>query len=145
MGDIQSAGRGRVATHTHSRLQSRTCTDRMRAYVRNRTFRPRGWPAVISPLRVGRHMPPMLLSDGAARGAGRVGAGCVGHNFQIYVQMFLSRAWTGCGARVPRGEDAYRKVSRRIEKCSRGFFARAMMERGVDQPRRESRPFTSAK
>lgn len=71
----------------------------------------------------------MLPSDGAVRGAGRAEAGRVGHNFQIYVQMFLSCARTGCGARVPRGEDAYRKVSRRIEKCSRGFFARAMMER----------------
>lgn len=129
-------------THTHSRLQSSTYG---RACVRSqsRGSEPRGRPAVISPLRVGRHMPPMLLFDGVVRGAGSAEAGRVGHNFQIYVQMFLSRSRTGCGARVFRGEDAYRKVSRRIEKCSRGFFARAMMERGVDQPRRENRPFTS--
>lgn len=125
----------------------RTQIARVRASAVSRSD-PRGWPAVISPLRVGRHMlPPMLLSNGVVRGAGRAEAGRVGHNFQIYVQMFLSRARArGSGAeRVPRGEDAYRKVSRRIEKCSRGFFARAMMERGVDQPRRESRPFTFVK
>jgi len=41
-----------------------------------------------------------------------------------------------------RGDDAYRKVSWRIEKCSRGFRAAAMMEHaGVDQRgRRESHP-----
>lgn len=37
-------------------------------------------------------MPPMLLSNGVVRGSGHAEAGRAGHNFQIYVQMFLSRA-----------------------------------------------------
>lgn len=40
-------------------------------------------------------MPPMLLSNGVVRSAGHAEAGRAGHNFQIYVQMFLSRAWIG--------------------------------------------------
>lgn len=83
---------------------------------------------------------PMGRRDIGARDARkRGGREREGHNFQIYVQMFRA----GCAPVSPPGEDAYRKVSRRIEKCSRGFRARAMMEHGVDQPRRESRrPFT---
>lgn len=94
--------RHRVTTHTHPRLQPRTWIAWVRASAV--AFRPRGWPAVISPLRVGRHMPPMLLSNGVVRGAGHAEAGRAGHNFQIYVQMFLSRAQIGCGARFSWGK-----------------------------------------
>lgn len=99
----------------------------------------------LSVTRWQAYAPDAAFRWGDARGAGRAEAGHVGHNFQIYVQMFLSRAGNRVRGAIPRGEDAYRKVSRRIEKCSRGFFARAMMERGVDHPRRESRPFASVK
>lgn len=90
----------------------------------------------------------LLLPDGVARHRARGvqeargGREREGHNFQIYVQMFRA----GCAPVSPPGEDAYRKVLRRIEKCSRGFRARAMMEHGANQLRWESRrPFTSVK
>lgn len=58
-----------------------------------------------------------------------------GHNFQIYVQMFLATTVArGAFARTSLGEDAYRKVSRNWKMLSRRA-RRAMMEHGVDQPR----------
>lgn len=141
------AGREGVATHTHSRFA--VSYTRVHAFVctcvRSCVQTEGSTRGYLSVTRWQAYAPDAAFRWGDARGAGRAEAGHVGHNFQIYVQMFLSRAGNRVRGAIPRGEDAYRKVSRRIEKCSRGFFARAMMERGVDHPRRESRPFASVK
>lgn len=94
MGDVGRT-RKRVATHTHSRLQSCTYTDCMRVRSRVQTEGlARGYLSVTR----WQAYAPDSTSNGVVRGAGCAEAGCVGHNFQIYVQMFLSRARTGCGA-----------------------------------------------
>lgn len=127
----------------------------VRACVRSSTpppRPPRGCFAVISPLRVGRHMPPpsplpppspsprccfspMGWPERERENERTRGAEVI--IFRFMYKCFSRSERIGGGLALPflpspergGGEDAYRKVSRRIEKCSRGFRrARAMME-----------------
>lgn len=63
----------------------------MHAYVRSRVLKTEGLAlrGYLSVTRWQAYAPPDAFRWGGAE------AGCVGHNFQIYVQMFLS-----CGPRV---------------------------------------------
>ena len=83
------AERKRVATHTYPRLQyvcTRALRAYVRAYVRSRVQKTEGLTlrGYLSVTRWQAYAPDAFRGGGAE-------AGCVGHNFQIYVQMFLSR------------------------------------------------------